>query len=85
MGLHGFDETVELAAHKVLRIENGIGTRIFCQRGDVWITQHLDQRDIVISAGESVLLDREGLALVMAFSDAELLLQSPGAQDRLAA
>lgn len=85
MGLQTVIEPLELSAHKVLRIEDGLGTLVSCRRGDVWITQDQDARDVVLSAGESFRLDRPGLALVMAFKDASLLVESPLAQDRLAA
>jgi hypothetical protein len=63
-------EPIALAARSVHRIDNGKGTKVTCVRGVVWVTQEHDSRDIILAAGESVVLDRRGLAVVFAFKDA---------------
>jgi hypothetical protein len=43
----------------------------------VWITQADDPDDIILHAGESVLLDKPGLAVVMALKDASIMTAEP--------
>jgi hypothetical protein len=63
-------EPIALAARSVHRIDNGKGTKVTCVTGVVWVTQEHDARDIILSAGQSAVLDRRGLAVVFAFKDA---------------
>jgi len=64
----------DLTAGSMLRVYNGEGRAIVVFEGDVWITQHDDQRDFVLSGGESFSIDRPGLTLVEALRDSKLLL-----------
>jgi len=57
---------VQLEHHSLLDINDGQGLAVACIEGTVWITQSNDPRDIVINAGQSFLLDKQGLALVAA-------------------
>ena len=59
-----------IAAGDSLRIENGAGTVIRSAKGDIWITQEGDVRDVVLSRGQSFTLDRNGLALLVALDRA---------------
>ena len=63
-------EPVEIKAQSVHRIENAKGVRVSCVRGPTWITQEHDPRDLILASGQSVVLDRPGLAVVYAFKDA---------------
>jgi hypothetical protein len=58
--------SVQLPHHCLLDINDGEGLAVACVEGTVWITQSNDPRDIVIHAGQSFLLDKQGLALVAA-------------------
>ena len=63
-------EPIALAARSVHRVESAKGLEIACVRGAIWVTQERDQRDWVLMAGQSVVLERPGLAVVYAFKDA---------------
>jgi hypothetical protein len=63
-------DPISLAARSVHRIENAKGIRVSCVRGVAWITQERDPRDLILAAGQSVVLDRPGLAIAYAFKDA---------------
>ena len=63
-------EPIALAARSVHRIENAMGLQVSCVRGATWITQERDSRDMILASGQSVVLDRPGLAVVYAFKDA---------------
>jgi hypothetical protein len=65
---------ITLAARSVHRIENAKGVRVSCVRGATWITQERDTRDMILASGQSVVLDRPGLAVVYAFKDAMITL-----------
>jgi DUF2917 family protein len=54
----------------VHRIDDAPGTAVSCVSGVVWVTQERDSRDLVLGAGQSVVLDRPGLAVVYALRDA---------------
>lgn len=51
---------------QLLKVRGGAGNAIVCHSGSVWVTQDGDQRDIILDAGESFVLDRNGATLVQA-------------------
>ena len=57
-----------LEASGVRRVEDGEGFLVTCVDGHLWVTQANDQRDTVLSAGEAFMLDRPGLALLIALA-----------------
>ena len=63
-------EPIALQARTVHRIDNGRGQQVTCVKGVVLVTQEHDSRDIILSAGQSAVLDRRGLAVVYAFKNA---------------
>ncbi|MDX2202725.1 MAG: DUF2917 domain-containing protein [Hyphomicrobiaceae bacterium] len=65
---------VQLAARETRQFVNLEGQRITCLEGTLWITQHHDSRDIVLTAGQSFVLDRPGLAVAFALQDTLLTL-----------
>ena len=71
----------DLTAGSMLRMRDGKGRAIVVFEGRVWITQHDDQRDIVLGGGESFDLDHEGLTLVEAVRDSKLLVVEAGPRD----
>ena len=76
-------EPIALAARSVHRIEDAKGTKVSCVRGATWITQERDGRDLILASGQSIVLDRRGVAVVYAFQDAVITVgpawQLPGA------
>jgi hypothetical protein len=72
------DQTaVKLAEHNTISIVDGKGARIAVTEGSVWITQDHDPRDVMLTAGESFVLDRNGKTIVEALRDAEVALDAP--------
>lgn len=63
-------EPIALAARSVHRLEDGRGMRVSCIRGATWVTQERDPRDTILASGQSIVLDRRGLAVIYAFRDA---------------
>src|SRR5262245_51342438 len=70
-------QPITLQARNVHRIDNGLGQQVTAVKGVVWVTQEHDSRDIILSAGESAVLDRRGLAVVYAFKDALVTVGTP--------
>jgi len=51
---------------QLLRVGGGAGNAIVCHSGSVWVTQDGDLRDIILGAGESFVIERNGPTLVQA-------------------
>jgi Protein of unknown function (DUF2917) len=71
-----------LKRNQMLKVRGGLGHSIVCDSGSVWVTQDGDSRDIVLRAGESFTLDREGLALVQAFEPGSISIRRSAAHSR---
>lgn len=69
---------IKLPARSVHRIEGGKGLQITSVAGVVWVTQASDPRDIILSRGQSFILDRKGLAVVYALKDAAIVVGAAG-------
>jgi hypothetical protein len=65
---------VRLSAKKLLDLHDAQGFSVGSVRGTVWVTQSNDVRDIVLEPGESFELDRPGLALVTALTNATIVV-----------
>ena len=75
----GYPETVALAPRELIRLDDARGTSLRVTRGTLWITQDQDSRDIVLSAGDTWTVERDGLTLVEAQQDAIVCLVGPAA------
>ncbi|HTT10948.1 MAG TPA: DUF2917 domain-containing protein [Burkholderiaceae bacterium] len=63
---------LQLARSRHVQVIDGRGSAMHCLAGSVWVTQDGDPRDIVLAAGESFTLDRDGIAIVYATADAAI-------------
>lgn len=68
--------TIDLPRGHFLRLANSAGSTLTAHAGSLWITEEDSARDFVLRAGQSLRLRKPGLALVEAFSDASISLQS---------
>lgn len=64
--------TVRLRRRQHMRLTGAAGRVVAAISGSVWITQDGDIRDIVLEAGQSVTLDRDGPAIISALDEARL-------------
>jgi hypothetical protein len=69
---------VRLPARTVHRMEGRKGLQITAVDGTVWLTQARDQRDVILTRGQSFILDRKGLAVVYALKDAAIVVGPAG-------
>ena len=68
---------MQLGAGQQFRLHDAAGWTIACRSGSVWITQEADTRDVFLHAGDSFVLDRAGLALILARQDSALAMRPP--------
>lgn len=67
-------ETVLLRARQHMRLASAAGWTVKALAGSIWITQDGDIRDVVLEAGDSLLLDRKGGVLLSPLGDAKVCL-----------
>jgi hypothetical protein len=70
---------VKLARDQVIAMRDGVGVRVTCLRGALWITEERSGSDVVLDAGQSHTVTHSGLTLVMALRDASLRVREPHA------
>lgn len=68
-----------LARRGLISLRDRVGEQIECLEGSLWITQEGDVRDVVLEAGNTFTLDRQGTAIVYALADARLIAWPPAA------
>jgi hypothetical protein len=68
-------ESLRLARGALVRLDASRGVEVSVRCGRVWITQERDARDLWLTAGESVQLEGEGLALIEADRDAHVRIE----------
>lgn len=73
---------MHLDAGTFLQVHDGKGVCVDVAQGQIWITQEGDQRDLVIEAGQSWRIDRDGLTLIQALLTARLNLRAARDRDR---
>jgi hypothetical protein len=76
---------INIGRGDLVRIRNGNCVTVAVERGTAWLTQDGDRRDVVLEAGGSFRLDREGVAVVSAHAAAEITVTAAaGASLRVA-
>ena len=65
---------VDMGPQSIYPVRSGIGSRIRCVEGMLWVTIDDDPRDICLEAGESYIVDSRKRVLVQAFARARWLL-----------
>ena len=68
-----------LERDQLVAVRDGKGVRVACLSGALWITQEQSTADVVLEAGQSVVIDHPGLTLVMALSPSTLRICEPRA------
>lgn len=68
--MNGSDYGIILRPNRLLRLRDGRDVVVGVDSGTVWLTQDGDMRDIILHAGESFRVDRDGTVLLQALDDA---------------
>ncbi len=76
MNVQLHDGSVQLARHGHLEVLDGRGASVRCLLGSLWLTQDGDPRDVVLEAGDTFTLDRDGLAIIFATAPATVAFSS---------
>ena len=68
-----------------VRIEDGAGILVYVREGELWITQHGDQRDHFVTPGRCFRVETDGVTLLCATrrTHAALTAPAPGNYARL--
>ena len=69
---------VRVGARSVHRIDDGKGLQVTVLGGVVWLTQAKDARDVILAAGQSFVLDRNGCAVAYALKEASIVIGPAG-------
>ena len=70
---------VELERGGLLPLHDGAGATVVCVEGELWITQEHDGEDVLLSAGESLRLSRNGRTVVQALRASRVAVEAPPA------
>lgn len=71
---------LDLERRELLVIDDAWGHLVTCERGELWLTQDGDRRDVILPAGHAWLVDRPGPLVLSALapSRATLAQTRPG-------
>lgn len=80
MGVHNFeyDNDYDLPAGRMMRVQRARGWTVYCEFGELLLTQEGDARDFVLRAGERTWINTHGRVLVEATCGAKLRLMKMG-------
>jgi hypothetical protein len=67
---------IELPRARMLKLFDAQGSEVSCRGGVLWITQDGDRDDVVLGAGQSLRVQRDGLTLIYACKDAALQIDT---------
>jgi hypothetical protein len=68
---------LRLGREQLIAVRDGVGVRVTCVAGAVWITEEQAGKDVILDAGESHTITHPGLTLVMALRAASLCMHEP--------
>ena len=72
-----FDQTVELATNRSIVLHDARAAEIVCTRGRLWITEDPLRNDLVLEAGQSHVIQVDGMAFVTAIYPSAVWLREP--------
>jgi Protein of unknown function (DUF2917) len=76
MVCEGYTKVWDLASGELVQLDGARGTTLRVTRGTLWITLEDDVRDVVLEAGDVFTIDRRGLTLIEAHSNATVCVMA---------
>jgi hypothetical protein len=73
-------KSLDLSRGELLALDDARGTTLRVSRGTVWVTQEKELQDVVLTAGDTWAVERDGLTLVEAHAPTALDVVGPGAE-----
>lgn len=70
---------MEIGLRELLIIDDARNQRITCESGELWLTQDGDRRDLILPAGHTWRIDRNGPLVLSAFKPSVATLAHPEA------
>lgn len=70
---------IELERGGFLPVHDGAGARVVCLHGELWVTEEQAGEDVVLRAGDSFRLARNGRTVVQALSASRVAVEAPPA------
>ncbi|MBC7857660.1 MAG: DUF2917 domain-containing protein [Burkholderiaceae bacterium] len=67
---------IEMPRAQMLKLFDARGSQVSCASGVLWITQDGERDDVVLGAGQSLRIQRDGLTLIYACKDAALRIDA---------
>lgn len=74
--------SLRLERRRFLEVVDGEGISITCISGSIWLTQHKQALDVVLTPGRSFVLDCKGKAVVQALEASTVVLSRPASASR---
>jgi hypothetical protein len=71
------ESKLALERDQMVTLRGGNGVRIACVTGALWVTQEQDRTDVILEAGQSLVVDHSGLTVIMALGAATLRVCEP--------
>ena len=65
---------ISLNQGQLRRVQDAKGLCVQCLRGTLWLTQESDPRDVILEAGDTFTIERNGASYLQALSDSSFLL-----------
>ncbi len=81
MACNGYERVWDLAPGELVQLDGARGTALRVTRGVLWITLQDDVRDVILAAGDTFTIDRDGLTLVEAQDMATVCVMAMHAVD----
>jgi hypothetical protein len=72
--------SVGIPTGSLLRIDDGAGALLHVWEGELWLTQEGSRKDVMLLAGQSFRIERDGATIVHAFRPSKVSLSSPTPQ-----
>ena len=82
MNCSGYTKVWDLDHEEVIGLDRARGTTLRVTRGTLWITFEHDTRDVVLTAGDTFVIDRGGLTLIQAHGKATVCVLADHVEER---